>query len=91
MEGDETELVQDPALQIGDALVQTQPGAPHMQSHDELQYDPSEQQLHQASMQYPAPMMHPQGHAQYLMEQHHTMMPYQINQQGLPHQDNMVI
>ncbi|KAK5172311.1 uncharacterized protein LTR77_003949 [Saxophila tyrrhenica] len=93
--GDESEMVQDPALH-GEDPMQVQPGAPNMQPHDDhLQYDPMhhDQQMHQANMQYPAPM-HLQDHGQYpLMDQHHQMMPYAPmgSQQGLSHQDGLVM
>lgn len=94
IEGDETEIVHDPALQAADAM-QTQPGAPNMQPHDDhMHYDPvpPDQQMHQPNMQYPAPMMHPQGHTQYPMMDQHHMLPYQMGaQQGLSHQDSLVM
>ncbi len=92
--GDESEMVQDPALQAQEVM-QTQPGAPNMQQHEEhFQYEPMQdhQQIHQANMQYPAPMMHPQD--QYPMIDQHQAMPYAQmgSQQGLGgHQDNLVM
>lgn len=92
--GDESEIVHDPALQ---AEMQAQAGAPNMGHDDHLQYDPvpPDQQMHeqqmQQHMQYPAPMMDYQGPATY--PQPHNMMPYANmgGQQGLGHQDNLVM
>jgi hypothetical protein len=86
--GDESEIVHDPALQ---ADFQAQAGAPNMAHEEHLQYDPvpPDQQM-QHGMQYPAPMMEYQPPGQY--PQPH-MMPYaQMDpQQGLGHQDNLVM
>ena len=94
--GDESEIVQDPALQHHHDAMQAAPGAPNMQPHEEhLQYEPvPDQQMQHPNMSYPNPMMHHQGSGQYgMMDQHHNMMPYapMSGQQGMPHQENMVM
>ena len=87
--GDESEIVHDPALQ---AEMQAQAGATSLGHDEHLQYDPvpPEQQM-QHQMQYPAPMMDYQAPGQY--PQPHNMMPYAQmgGQQGLGHQDNLVM
>lgn len=105
--GDESEIVQDPALVNTEHTMQTQPGAPELVSshHDaHMHYDPlpdHQQQMQQhADMSYPAPIMHHhhsqhhEGPAQYpnpMLD--HNLMPYaQMGAQELAHQgDGMVM
>ena len=92
--GDESEIVQDPALHA-DAL-QAQPGAPNMQHEEHLQYQPvPDQQMQHPDMQYPAPNMQYQNPGTYpaLLDQHHNMLPYAQmgNQQNMSHQDGLVM
>jgi hypothetical protein len=89
--GDESEIVQDPALHSDP--MQTQPGAPQMQPEEHLQYEHiPDQQMQHPNMSYPNPIMHHQGPAQYPMIDQHAMMPYQMStQQGMPHQESIVM
>ena len=92
--GDESEMVQDPALHATDSM-QTQPGAPNMQHEEHLQYEvpppDHEQMQHHANMHYPNPAnMQYQAPGQYpMMELPYAQMGN--HQQSMPHQDGLVM
>ena len=87
--GDESEMVHDPALQVE---MQVQPGATSMPHEEHLQYEslPTDQQM-QHPMQYPAPMLDYQAPGQYPQPPHAMMYAQMGGQQGMGHQDNLVM
>lgn len=95
--GDESEMIQDPALQAD--VLQAQPGAPdmqqphpeHMQHAEHLQYEHVPPDAQMQHMQYPNPMLPHQVQGQYpMMDHNQNVMPYAQMPQGLGH-DNMIV